>query len=133
MTEERSSLLGQLDTVNTSLLFLTALIASVVLSFSTVADQRGGLCAALAGEAPRIPDSTCRRRAAGALVIGALTWFFLLSLDSWRCAAGPERPSAQRNLWAALLVLAAALIRWYDLFQQSDETLCRGDAGTARA
>ena len=113
-------MLAQLDTANTSLLFLMALIASVALSFSTVADQRGALCAALAGERAQAPDPTGRRRGASAMVVGALAWFFALSLDTWRAAAGPERPSAGRNLWASLLVLAAAVIRWYDLDVQPE-------------
>ena len=48
----------------------------------------------------------------------ALTYFFGLALENWeetRDQEGCARRSADLNLWAALLVLAAALIRLYDL------------------
>lgn len=55
---------------------------------------------------------------ASALVVGCLAYFFGLALDTWEesrsgdCAA---RCSADRNAWASLFVLAAALIRLCDL------------------
>lgn len=58
------------------------------------------------------------RLAASALVVVALTFFFGLALDTWegsRCGEAMARRSADRNLWASLFVLAAALIRLRDL------------------
>ena len=54
------------------------------------------------------------RRAAGALVLPPLAFFFRLALETWRSAPDPEG-SARINAWASLLVLAAALLRYYDL------------------
>ena len=51
-------------------------------------------------------------------MVGALTYFFLLSLEGWqesRAGTNRERRSGELNAWAALLVLAAALVRLYDL------------------
>ena len=69
---------------------------------------------ARSGEAASAPEITGLRRAAGALVLPPLAFFFRLALETWRSAPDPEG-SARINAWASLLVLAAALLRYYDL------------------
>ena len=89
--------------------------------------QREGLCGALRGESGEAPDTFFLRLPASAIVVGALTYFFRLALDAWEQAGGQgccARRSAQVNLRASLLVLAAALLRLYDLvcLQRSGDT-----------
>ena len=58
------------------------------------------------------------RRAAGALVLPPLAFFFKLALETWRSVPDPGGAagcSARINVWASLLVLAAALLRYWDL------------------
>ena len=58
------------------------------------------------------------RLAVSALVVGSLSYFFLLSLETLctaRSQGAAACASAGRNARASLLVLAAALIRLYDL------------------
>ena len=118
---DRHALEGQLATVEESLGFLVLLILSILLSFSGVLLQRRQLACAVAGEAEAaaaVPDPYPRRCGASALVIGCLGYFFAQALEGWRSAqqgSASARQSAARNLWAALFVLAAALIRLYDL------------------
>ena len=119
---QRALLEEQLATADQSLGFLLVLVASVLLSFWTVTVQRRGLCLTLAGEeeqAAALPDVLPARRTAGAMVIGSLGFFLCLAIQAWRdltpetgCAA---RRSAGRNLWASVLVLAAAVVRLDDL------------------
>lgn len=120
MEEERKQeLCEQLHTVDTSLVFLVVVILSVCLSWWGTAIQRRGLCDILLGETETVPDVFPIRATASALIIGALAYFFGLAADTWwesRAQDWAARCSADRNLWAALLVLAAALIRLWDLF-----------------
>lgn len=98
--------------------FLGLLIVSLGLSWKAVALQREGLCGALRGESGEAPDTFFLRLPASAIVVGVLTCFFRLALDAWEQAGGQgccARRSAQVNLWASLFVLAAALLRLYDL------------------
>ena len=118
LEEQRQTLCRQLDTVDTSMGFLGLLIVSLGLSWKAVALQREGLCGALRGESGEAPNTFFLRLPASAIVVGALTCFFRLALDAWEQAGGQDccaRRSAQVNLWASLLVLAAALLRLYDL------------------
>ena len=119
MNETRKQeLCGQLRTADTSLAFLVLLILSICLSWKGTAIQRDGLCRILRGEEEEVPDVFSIRLVASALVVGCLAYFFGLALDTWEesrsgdCAA---RGSADRNAWASLFVLAAALIRLCDL------------------
>lgn len=117
---QRKELCRQLGIADTSLEFLIVLLLSIGLSGQGVAIQREGLCRMLRGEGETVPDVFPIRLAASALVIVALTYFFGLSLDSWEESRGGDclsRRSADRNAWASLLVLAAALIRLWDLVQ----------------
>lgn len=117
---ERQALCEQLETVDRSLFFLTAVAASVLLSFWSVGIQRRSLADALRGEAGAgLPDVFPIKGTAGALVTAALGYFFSLALDALETAERGEDPAALRsarvNAWASLLVLAAALLRLDDL------------------
>lgn len=119
MEEDQKRLLcQQLDTVDASMLFIGLLTLATALSWRATAIQREGLCRILLGEAAEVPDVFPLRLTVSGIVVGALTYFFLLSLDN-RCAAQSQgavaRRSADMNVWASLLVLAAALIRLCDL------------------
>ena len=118
MEEERAELCRQLEQADTSLVLLGLLLCSSGLSWRGIAQQRQGLCRVLEGESERVPSVFPTRLLASALVVGALTYFFLLSLEGWqesRAGTNRERRSGELNAWAALLVLAAALVRLYDL------------------
>ena len=106
------ALRGQLNTLDTSLLFLAAL------SWAILSRQRGALLSLLSGEDIPEPDLIPARLAVSALVVGSLSYFFLLSLETLctaRSQGAAACASAGRNARASLLVLAAALIRLYDL------------------
>ena len=106
------ALRGQLNTLDTSLLFLALLTGATALSWAILSRQRGALLSLLSGEDIPEPDLI------SALVVGSLSYFFLLSLETLctaRSQGAAACASAGRNARASLLVLAAALIRLYDL------------------
>ena len=108
------ALRGQLNTLDTSLLFLALLTGATALSWAILSRQRGAL---LSGEDIPVPDLIPARLAVSALVVGSLSYFFLLSLETLctaRSQGAAACASAGRNARASLLVLAAALIRLYD-------------------
>ena len=115
---QRDQLKRQLANMDGALVFLALMVLSLFLSWRAAALQREALCRYLAGGEGEAPDVFSLRLPAGAIVVGALAYFFLLALESWedaRGAGGRTERSAGLNLWAALLVLAAALIHLYDL------------------
>ena len=124
--ERRAELAGQLAVADESLGFLLAVAASVLLSLWALGVQRRGLALALAGEeaqAAALPGPLPARRAAGALLLGALGYFLSLALEGWeeaRSGTEAQRRSAGRCLWAALFVLLAALLRFQDLAQEGE-------------
>jgi len=114
----KDELCGQLETMDISLKFLTLLILSVCLSWRALAVQREGLRGLLLGEREDMPDVFPARLTASALVVGALAWFFGVTLDAWEQSREGDRAarrSGDLNAWAALFVLAAALLRLCDL------------------
>lgn len=119
--EDREALEEQLTTADQSVFFLILIILSILLSFWSVLIQREQLGRAIAGtpeEAEEAPDVFPIRAAASALIVTALGFFFCLAIRTRAAAQGEgpaARASADRNLWASLLVLAAALIRLFDL------------------
>ncbi len=117
--EEREELCAQLDTVNTALDFLAVIVISVLLSLWAVLRQRRALCLTIQGEdeaAREVGETGPIRAVAGALVLGALGYFFWLAAEAWLDAGdGDERDSARADLWASALVLSAAIIRWREL------------------
>lgn len=115
---EQDALCGQLSTVDESIRFLIVIIAGVFLSFKAVNLQRDALCAAILGETPDTSGVYPLRHTANALVVGALGFFLCLAAKTWREADRSDCVavrSAHANLWAALLVLAAAVIRYDDV------------------
>ena len=120
-----------LETVNTSIMFLVLLVLGILLSLKSVLLQRESLCTAREGgntdclEAP-FPF----QRASGAIAIGALGYFFTLALrgqsDACRTGSRDSIRLSQVNLWASLVVLAAAILRFWALNaaqQGEDEVL----------
>ena len=117
---EQAELRGQLETVDRSLFFLTAVAASVLLSFWSVGIQRRELAGVISGcPAEGLPEVFPITLTAGARAAGALGFFFALALESLDKARRGEDAAALRsarvNAWASLLVLAAALVRLDDL------------------
>ncbi|MDD5938859.1 MAG: hypothetical protein PUC36_07620 [Clostridiales bacterium] len=119
MESEENTLCRQLAVTDTSLGFLLIVIASILLSLQAVVRQREALCLTLEGrteEAARTGDVFTLRCRASALIIGALGFFLCLAVQTCREAQDPVScRSAAQNLWASILVLAAAIIRMRDL------------------
>ena len=118
--DERDVLCEALRKVNASLPFLVLIVFATLLSLGTVVFQKGQLCRTLeggdvSGEPPVYPI----KRAAGAIIVGALGFFLCLALDTLgKARAGDDpvaRRSAQVNVLASLLVLAAAILRLDDI------------------
>lgn len=118
---DRGSLVRQLEGADGAVVFLLVLLCSLLLSLSASLTQRRQLRLALAGrtEAAAVPSVLPVRRWASVLAVGSLGFFLCLAIQAWRdltpetgCAA---RRSAGRNLWASVLVLAAAVVRLDDL------------------
>lgn len=134
MEEQRETLERQLDTVNQSVFFLILIIFSVLLSFWSVLIQRGQLADALEGRSVEgAPGVFPIQAGASALIVGSLGFFFCLALQTFQSAAGDGDPAARKsagmNLWASLFVLAAALIRLYNLnFTQRNQSGSEGEA-----
>ena len=104
------ALRGQLNTLDTSLLFLALLTGATALSWAILSRQRGALLSLLSGEDIPEPDLIPARLAVSALVVGSLSYFFLLSLETLctaRSQGAAACASAGRNARASLLVLAA--------------------------
>lgn len=120
--EEREGLCEELGTVDTALDFLAVIVISVLLSLWATLRQRQALCLTLQGEdaaAGEVGEVYPIRAVAGALVLGALGYFFWLAARIWLDAGeNDERDSARANLWASALVLAAAIIRWRELIKR---------------
>lgn len=118
---EEDVLAGEVRTLDDSLGYILAVVGSVLLSLQATVRQRDGVRLALAGDsagAMAAQDQVRRLRLlAGSVLIGALGYFLCLALRAAEESAGdPEAAdSARANLWASLLVLLAALIRFLDL------------------
>ena len=87
------ALRGQLNTLDTSLLFLALLTGATALSWAILSRQRGALLSLLSGEDIPEPDLIPARLAVSALVVGSLSYFFLLSLEPL-CTAGSRGAAA---------------------------------------
>ena len=118
--EERAELQRGLLQLDGSVFFLILLILSILFSFWSLLIHRGQVAAALrGGDAQSLPSPLPFKRASSALVIGSLGFFFRLALGTLERAQTGEDPlalrSAQVNILASVLVLGAALLRFYDL------------------
>jgi len=118
---EERNIKEQLGTVNQSLFYLILIVLSVLLSIWSVLIQREQLEEML-WENPQkkvMPDVYPIKLSASVLVVGALGFFFCLSLQTCRDVSQGTDLAAQKsagmNVWASIFVLAAALIRLYDL------------------
>lgn len=117
--DDQEILEEQLDTLDDTVFFLVVIIASVLLSFWATLRQRQAVCLTLRGEEEAAQQAGAVipiRFTASALVLGALGYFLHLAVRLWedaRCGADPA--SAKANLWASILVLCAAIVRWRDL------------------
>lgn len=117
--EQQSGYPEQLSALNQSLGFLLLIIFSVLLSFYALTLQRKQLVYSrecpekLAGLPPLFPV----RLLAGAIVSGSLCFFLQLTLRGSREPGQTfyQLRSSRRNVVAGFLVLAAALIRLFDL------------------
>lgn len=121
MDEERQTLCGELELLDTALGFLFFIITAILLSFWATVRQRDALCLTIQGEteeAARVGDVGKMRFGTSALIVGALGFFFMQALETFR-KADQNDPAAVRsarlNLIASFLVLLAALIRLFDL------------------
>ena len=127
---DRETLARQLGDADGAVVFLLVLICSLLLSLGASLAQRHQLRLALCGrteEAAAVPPVLPVRRWASVLAVGSLGFFLCLAIQAWRdltpetgCA---ERQSARRNLWASILVLAAAAVRLDDLDAAPSHTL----------
>lgn len=109
---EREELWEEAELVDTSLRVLGLIVLAVVLSLWATLRQREGICLSIQGEeaaAGQVGEVGPIRTAAGALVVGALSYFFWLAWTLWEEDPGGATRS---ELWASALALAAALIRW---------------------
>ena len=122
---EEEILAGEARTLDESLGYILAVIGSVLLSYEATALQRDGVCLALAGDEMGALAAEERvrqlRLLAGAVLIGALGYFFWLALRAAEGTAGSpaQAASVRTNLAASGLVLLAALLRFLDLRRQS--------------
>ena len=119
---DRGSLVRQLEDADGEAVFLLVLLCSLLLSLSASLTQRCQLRLALAGrteEAAAVPSVLPVRRWASVLAVGSLGFFLCLAIQAWRDltpeSSCTDRQSAGRNLWASILVLAAAVVRLDDL------------------
>ncbi len=123
MNETQEELREALETVDWYIFFLVLIIVGTLFSFRTVMLGREQTCLTIQGkqrQAEALTPQMARLRClTSALVIGSLG-FFLMSAQKNRAeaAAGSDKAafcSADRNLWASILVFVAAAIRLYDL------------------
>ena len=134
MNEERQDLCEELKTLDTSLGFLLLIIVSVILSYLALSRQREALCLTLEGQeacAEQVGEVYPIRLGASALIVGALGYFFSLTLENCRNADPCNSAAAQsawRSVLAGFLVLLAALIRLFDLnFTQRAQSALTGE------
>lgn len=105
--------------LDASVFFLLVILAGMFFSFRALLLQKEQLCEIQAGEDSAASETeNAVRKLRGrslALITGSLGFFLMLSqrnLEQARTTG--DDASANRNVWAALLTLAAALIRLYD-------------------
>ena len=117
---EREELEKALSALDGSIFFIVVIVASVMLSWLSLVKQRKDACEALeCGDTAQDPSIFPLRLGASALIIGALGFFFYMSVQRHKQACQRTDPVEKRssyiNAWAAVLVLAAALLRLDDL------------------
>lgn len=112
---EREALCRGLGQSDGALGFLLFFVAALLLSFWGAAVQRRGICLLLQGKADAaaaLPDVAPIRRVSAAMVTGALGFFLCLAWDGFRQAETEvTRRTTWANLWAAILAMAAGMLR----------------------
>ncbi len=118
----------QLWLLDKSIFWLGIVAFGFLLSVVATLRQRGALCLAIQGEtdcAQVVGDVFALRSAASVLYVLALTFFFWVVLrDGGEELTAGEKRSACLNRWASLFVLAAAILRLWDV----NEVQCRKNA-----
>ena len=117
---EREELEKAVMALDGSIFFIVVVVASVLLSWLSLLKQRRDACEALeTGDTAQDPSIFPIRLGASALIIGALGFFFYMSIQRHKQACRRTDPAEKRssyiNAAAAVLVLAAALLRLDDL------------------
>ena len=117
---EREELEKAIQALDGSIFFIVVIVASVMLSWLSLVKQRRDACEALeTGDTAQDPSIFPLRLGASALIIGALGFFFYMSVQRHKQACERTDPVEKRssyiNAAAATLVLAAALLRLDDL------------------
>lgn len=120
--EAQRGLCAALEDVDNSLGFLLLIVGATLLSVQAVFIQRRGLCLTLCGdkagaaELPPVFPLKCR---SSAIIVGSLGFFLCLALKTLAQTRAGDDPvalrSAETNVLASALVLAAALLRLDDL------------------
>ena len=120
MAVEREELEKALVALDESIFFIVVVVASVLLSWLSLLKQRKDTQEALeTGDLTPDPSIFPIRLGSSALIIGALGFFFYMSVQRHKQACERTDPVEKRssyiNAAAATLVLAAALLRLDDL------------------
>ena len=117
---EREELEKTLTALDNSIFFIVVIVASVLLSWLSLRKQREDTREALeTGDTAQDPSIFPIRLGSSALIIGALGFFFTMSVQRHKQACQRtdpvEKRSAYINAASATLVLAASLLRLDDL------------------
>lgn len=119
----RSELCSQLNIVNQSQGYLEMIILSVILSYYVLGIQKKQLECGIAPQKIKncecLPETEPISLTASILVIVALRYFFCLSVQTAQsaCESGRGIKQANRNAIAGFLVLAAAILRFWNLME----------------
>lgn len=119
----------QLSLLNKSIFWLAILGFAFLLSVLTVLRQRTALCLILEGDAEGAAAAGAvfpLRSAASTLYVLGLTFFWYAVQGREAASLTPQQERSRcLNRWAALFVLAGAILRLWDV----NETQCRLTAG----
>lgn len=121
--EARTALREELRVTELSFPFLVLVVAATVASFLALLLQRSSVAQAVRrGESPSGEEREkifSIRRWAGAVIVGTLGFFLCLNLSlAQQLGEGAGEAavrSAKTNVWASVLALCAAILRFFDL------------------
>lgn len=121
----RTELRKQLDIVKQSHSYLGLIIFSVVLSYYVLGIQKRQLECRTSSQDIKscecLPETEQITLIASILIIIALRYFFCLSVQTSQaaCNSGTGTKAANRNMLASFLVLAAAILRFWNLIEST--------------
>lgn len=121
----KAELCGQLNIVNQSQGYLEMIILSVIFSYYVLGIQKKQLECGIAPQTIAscecLPETESISLIASILVIVALRYFFCLSVQTAQdaCKSGVRIKQANRNALAGFLVLAAAILRFWNLIESA--------------